>query len=251
MDNASLSFVRNFVGHKDSVNGIGFEREGRWMCSGSDDKTVKIWSVNGAGFQRSFNVECQVNSLVLHPNQGEIICGCQDGMIRVIDLVASKVAGTVGPQTLDNYTIRSVSVSPDGTLLASGDDSGHVSIRQIPNNTSSLIKSDTLRDIGAHDSFILKCMFSPDGDTLATCSNDSTAKLWKTKSWKLDKTLEGHREWVWDCSFSVDSKYLLTGSSDKQAMLWEISSGANIKLYQGEHSRTISAVLLYDYVQND
>lgn len=48
---------------------------------------------------------------------------------------------------------------------------------------------------------------------LATCSADSTIKLWSTAGFEyvLERTLTGHQRWVWDAAFSADSAYLVTG----------------------------------------
>lgn len=48
---------------------------------------------------------------------------------------------------------------------------------------------------------------------LATCSADSTIKIWSTLNYEytLEKTLTGHQGWVWDAAFSADSAYLVTG----------------------------------------
>ena len=48
---------------------------------------------------------------------------------------------------------------------------------------------------------------------LATCSADTTVKIWSATNneFKLAKELKGHQRWVWDCAFSADSAYLVTG----------------------------------------
>lgn len=45
------------------------------MYSGSEDGTVKIWDMRAPGFQREYASRGAVNSVVLHPNQGELISG--------------------------------------------------------------------------------------------------------------------------------------------------------------------------------
>jgi G protein beta subunit-like protein len=74
-------------------------------------------------------------------------------------------------------------------------------------------------------SYILKCLISPDMQQLATTSSDKTVKLWNLDGFTLDRTLTGHTRWVWDCVFSVDAAYLVTASSDATARLWDLSSG--------------------------
>ena len=34
-----------YEGHTNNATAIGFQRDGKWMYSGSEDKTVKIWDL--------------------------------------------------------------------------------------------------------------------------------------------------------------------------------------------------------------
>ena len=46
---------------------------------------------------------------------------------------------------------------------------------------------------------------------LATASADRTIRIWNTRDWTLERTLQGHQRWVWDCAFSADSAYIVSG----------------------------------------
>lgn len=35
----------SYDGHKTNVTAIGFQRDGKWMFSGSEDHTIKIWDL--------------------------------------------------------------------------------------------------------------------------------------------------------------------------------------------------------------
>ena len=61
--------ITSFEGHSNNVTAVGFERDGRWMYSGSEDGTVKIWDLRASGSQREYESRGAVNSVVLHPNQ--------------------------------------------------------------------------------------------------------------------------------------------------------------------------------------
>jgi G protein beta subunit-like protein len=56
---------------------------------------------------------------------------------------------------------------------------------------------------------------------LATCSADTTVKIWSTENYeyKLERVLTGHQRWVWDAAFSADSAYLVTGERSKEPWL--------------------------------
>ena len=96
----------------------------------------------------------------------------------------------------------------------------------------------------AHDSYILKCVLSPDVSYLATASADKTVKLWNvTDGFSLEKTLADHQRWVWDCVFSVDAAYLVTASSDTSARLWDCASGEAIRIYSGHHKAAVCCAL--------
>ena len=56
---------------------VGFQKDSKWMYSGSEDGTVKIWDMRAPGFQREYASRGAVNTVVLHPNQGELVSGKQ------------------------------------------------------------------------------------------------------------------------------------------------------------------------------
>ena len=67
--------VANYDGHNGNVTAIGFQKDSKWMFSGSEDGTVKIWDLRAPGCQREYASRGAVNTVVLHPNQGELISG--------------------------------------------------------------------------------------------------------------------------------------------------------------------------------
>lgn len=62
--------VATFDGHTGNVTAVGFQRDRKWMFSGSEDGTVKIWDTRaGGGYQRDYQSKAPINTVVLHPNQ--------------------------------------------------------------------------------------------------------------------------------------------------------------------------------------
>ena len=54
---------------------LGFQRDNKWLFSGSDDMTVKVWDLRAPGVQREYGSRAPVCTVVLHPNSGELISG--------------------------------------------------------------------------------------------------------------------------------------------------------------------------------
>ncbi|MGL4503085.1 MAG: WD40 repeat domain-containing protein, partial [Planktothrix sp.] len=63
--------------------------------------------------------------------------------------------------------------------------------------------------------------FSPDGQTLASCSRDNTVKLWQVKTGREIRTLPGHTRATCAVAFSPDGQTLATGGDDGTIKIWE------------------------------
>ena len=71
---------------------------------------------------------------------------------------------------------------------------------------------------------VLSVAFSPDGQRVATGSDDNTARVWELSGATPAATvLEGHRGAVRNVAFSPDGGRVVTGSDDDTARVWELS----------------------------
>lgn len=237
---AMSSHVLAFEGHKGNVSTVGFQKDRKWMYTGSDDGTVKIWDMRHKGYQRDYKGTAPVNAVALHPNQGELVSCDEDGCIRVWDLTANKCSMELVPD--GKVPMRSVTVASDASIVCAANNRGTVFAWKMEEKGW-----EPLAKVEAHGTYILKSVLSPDTAYMATTSSDKTVKIWNVaKNFALEKTLVGHQRWVWDCDFSADSAYLVTASSDKTAKLWDLKSGETILEYAGAHHKAITSIALND-----
>mmetsp|Transcript_21950 Transcript_21950/g.43600 ORF Transcript_21950/g.43600 Transcript_21950/m.43600 type:complete len:306 (+) Transcript_21950:3-920(+) len=232
--------VTTFDGHTSNVTSVGFQKDRKWMFTGSEDGTVKIWDIRSPGHQRNYRCKAGINTLALHPNQGEIISGDEDGNIRVWDLTTNSCSYHLDV-TDGKSPVRSLTVASDASLVVAANNRGTVMVWRLGKGNF-----DLAHKIDAHNTYCLKCVLSPDVKWLATASADKTVKIWNVeKNFALEKVITGHQSWVWDCSFSADSAYLVTASSDKTARLWDLKTGEQILEYKG-HVKALTSVALND-----
>jgi G protein beta subunit-like protein len=238
--------ILTYEGHTGNITSIGFQKDLKWLFSCSEDGTVRIWDPRSNTATRTYDCGCAVNTAVLNPNQAEIISGDQNGYVKIWDLEKDLCREEYLPSA--DLPVRSISIACDASLLAVGSHKGKVFVYaptatpKIENQTLELIQ-----EFQAHDDYLLKCVISPDVNTIATSSADKSIKLWNTSTWELERTLLQHQRWVWDAVFSADSNYLVTSSSDQSGKLWDLRTGDVIRNYTG-HNLTVSCLALCDVV---
>jgi small GTP-binding protein len=97
-----------------------------------------------------------------------------------------------------------------------------------------------LRTLEGHQGRIRSVAFDPQGETLASGSDDNTVKLWEARSGKLLRTLEGHRDFVTSVAFDSKGRTLASGSDDEKVKLWDVASGNPLRTLTGHQSWVLS-----------
>ncbi|KAJ3130968.1 TOR complex subunit lst8 [Physocladia obscura] len=236
--------ITSFEGHTANVTALGFQSAGRWIVTGSEDGSIKIWDIRSPNVQRDYQLKAPVTDVIIHPNQGELVSCDQNGTIKVWDLGENKCTHELVPE--EDVPVRSVSMAIDGSILVAGNNKGNVYVWRTKNK-GDFTDLEAVKQVSAHKTYITKCLLSPDTRSLVTCSADTTVKIWSSidHGFEQEKTLKGHQRWVWDAAFSADSAYLVTGSSDNSARLWDLSTAETIRHYNG-HQKAVVCVALHD-----
>ena len=103
---ANANPVINYDGVAKNITAVGFQEKGKWMFTGGEDKTVRIWDMRSRNLQcqHMFQVGAPVTSVALHPNQTQLIVGDQSGAVTMWDLKTDHNEQLI-PDTGSYYTL--------------------------------------------------------------------------------------------------------------------------------------------------
>ncbi|OCQ90436.1 serine/threonine protein kinase [Nostoc sp. MBR 210] len=100
---------------------------------------------------------------------------------------------------------------------------------------------DQPKTFRGHASDVNSVAFAPNGQILASGSDDQTIKLWNLATGTEISTLKGHLKWIWAIAFHPDGKILASGSADKTVKLWNLATAEEIRTLTG-HTDGVAAV---------
>jgi WD40 repeat protein len=215
------------IGHTSAVNSVAFSPDGKYILTGSDDNTAKLWQLDGREVRTFYGHKNRVQAVAFSPDGRQVLTGSRDSTAKLWTLAGQEVRTFSGHT---NY-VEAVAFSPDGrqVLTGSGD------------HTAKLwtLEGQEIRTFSGHTSYIEAVAFSPDGRQVLTGSYDQTAKLWTLDGQKV-RTFSGHTFFVSAVAFSPDGRQVLTGSRDKTAKLWTLD-GQEVCTFSG-HTDDVFAV---------
>ncbi|MET9064193.1 NB-ARC domain-containing protein [Streptosporangium sandarakinum] len=246
--NLDSALRRTLGGHADAVSAVAIAPDGTWLASGSNDKTVRLWTAEGSQRAVLRGHTSWVGAVAIAPDGTWLASGADDRTVRLWNADGTERAILNG----HSDCVDAIAIAPDGTWLASGSKDGTIRLWSLDGTERAVLRGHagpvravaiapdgtwlasssqdrTVRIWGAegvqravltdHTGVVFGVAIAPDGTWLASASEDYTLQTWNTDGTEL-AVFTGHIGWVRAVAIAPDGTWLASGADDGTVRLW-------------------------------
>jgi eukaryotic-like serine/threonine-protein kinase len=217
--------LRTVFSHGDAMTAAAFSPDGRWLVTGSNDRTARLWETSTGRQLAELPHRDEVLAVAFSPDGRTVLTGSgspdgQRGEARLWDAATGEPKGE---PLAHGRPVAGVAFSPDGARFVTRSDhplaerGGPVAGEK---GEARLWEAASGRPFGgrlAHRGRVRVAVFSPDGRRLLTGGGDTIARLWEAATGRLLGEAP-HPEGIMAAAFTPDGRHFA-------AACWEDGQG--------------------------
>lgn len=212
------------------VHAIALSPDRQWLATGVGETTVRLWDLGDPGRPvRTGPLDIGATSftrnvMTFSPDGRTLATHGGGSALRLWDISdtgAVTLLSTVEQRT--GYT-AAVAVSPDGSLLVTGDSDDTLAFYDIRDRARPVRLPDPP---AGHSAYITAALFSRDGDVLVTTSSDGTARLWDVADPRRIAPVGNPHDFgagqIFAAALSPDDRVLAVAGTDNTVRFWDLT----------------------------
>ncbi|MDM8005482.1 MAG: protein kinase [Phycisphaerae bacterium] len=218
--------VASLTGHTGQVSGFDVSGDGKWFCTGGEDRTVRLWDAASQTERRQVTTDASVVDCFFSPDGQTGFWSEYDGKAARWDLATGEVLWTLRTGIQEFHLV----VSPDKRWLAAGGNAPY----------DILINTDAGQVVHQLDAFG-DVAFSGDGAYIVGGRLDRTLRVWEVATGRQIQTISGRNSFLTSLAVSPDGRSVLIGEDDARVSLWDLVSGSEMRNWSG-HSAAVLGI---------
>lgn len=221
-----------------NVNGLSYSPNGEQLAvSHNGNKIIRIYDMRHGRISDSLMSKSDGINDVIFIDDHMLASANNDRTITIWNLKNHKSIGS--PLRSPNNYVNCLALSPIGGTVASGDKKGFVSFWDLEKQSIKGLLETQQKNVSYVD-------FSPDGSQIATCSSDTSIKLWSIVGSKVSfagSFPKMHKAGIACVKFSPDGKSLASAGSDGLVIIWSIYNRKPLIILPKRHSKEVKRVV--------
>jgi WD40 repeat protein len=213
---ASVDIMHTITGHTiaqsivnllPGLNTVAFSPDNKKLATGGVNGLVKIWDVETGMEDLSVDADTNGNGMInlTFSPDGKYLATVSDdiksnSVVKIWDAIIEDEIFTLTGRTTGR--IFDVAISSDGTLMATGGETGALKLWDLKTGGERL-------SLKAHNAAIVSIDFTSDGKHMITGSLDGTARVWDILTGEIRRVYTSPRGPYFEASFSVDEKNVI------------------------------------------
>jgi len=205
-----------FLEHYDTIQSASWSPDGRFVATGSADKTVRLLDVATGKTTRVFQQFKETVFRVRWFSDGHRLVYGSVGEVGVLNTISGKV---VWEATEHRRIIKDIAISADEQFVSSCADQDPT-VRIWNPETGKLLAT-----LEGHTGAVNGLSFSFGTRYLATKATDSTVGLWRCDSWQCVHRLPQQKSYNWRAGISFHPRRALLACFDDgahQVQIWDV-----------------------------
>jgi len=194
-DVRTARLMRSLPAHSDPVSGVDFVRDGTLIASCSSDGMIRIWDTGTGQCLKTLIHEdnAPVTSVRFAPNGKFVLAATLDSNVRLWNYVEGRCVKTYQGHENKKYSMGTAfgmytagiekSADADGegqepqpswAFAACGSEDGRTVLWDVSSK-------EVLQELKGHEGVVLGVDVGLEDQTIVTCGNDKTIKIWKRR----------------------------------------------------------------------
>ncbi len=215
---AGEKLVHQIAAHRDLIYDLAFSPDGKILASCGYDRLIHLWDPTTGKLIRDLKDHSDAVYAVAFSPDGKLFAsGAADRAVKVWDVASGKRLYTLSEST---DWVYAVAWHPDGKHLAATGVDKSIRVWEVTATGGKVVHS-----VFAHEGAVVRIVYSADGKTLYSLSEDRTAKAWNAATMTERSVYPAHPETPLVLAVRSDGKQLAIGLYDGALVLLDEATG--------------------------